>query len=125
MDKSPWLAVVLTLIFGPLGLLYVAVVPALILLLISITGYFTLGATTLLAWIVSIIWGGAVASRRHRAFLKLAGFDSQSRDTRSGSPASGWLGILPVPNRSAPAGRLVSGCARPEQGPLVGREQVG
>ncbi len=100
MDKSTWLAVVLTLIFGPLGLLYVAVVPALILLLISITGYFTLGATTLLAWIVSIIWGGAVASRRHRAFLSW-----RASTASQGIPAPGHqqaAGLAYFPSQTAP-----------------------
>jgi len=68
VDRSPVLAFLLTFFLGPLGLLYVKVVPALILLLVAITGYFTHGATTALAWIVSIVWACLEASRRHRDF---------------------------------------------------------
>ena len=68
VDKSPVLAVILTVILGPLGLLYVAVVPALVLLVVAATGYFTFGVTAGLAWIVSIAWAFVEASRRHQAF---------------------------------------------------------
>src|ERR1017187_1007714 len=56
VDKSPVLAFFLTLFFGPLGLLYVKVVPALVLILVAAAGYFTFGVTAIVAWIVSIVW---------------------------------------------------------------------
>lgn len=62
------LAFILTFFLGPLGLLYVKVVPALILTLVALTGYFTFGITSGLAWIVSIGWACIEASRRHREF---------------------------------------------------------
>jgi hypothetical protein len=67
VDKSPVLAFFLTLFFGPLGLLYVKVVPALVLILVAAAGYFTFGVTAIVAWIVSIVWACIEASRRHRA----------------------------------------------------------
>jgi hypothetical protein len=67
VDKSPVLAFLLTLFLGPLGLLYVKVVPALLLILVALTGYFTFGVTTAMVWIVSIVWACVEASRRHRA----------------------------------------------------------
>src|ERR1039458_5526245 len=67
VDKSPALAFFLTLFFGPLGLLYVKVVPALVLILVALAGYFTFGVTAIVAWIVSIVWACMEASRRHRA----------------------------------------------------------
>ena len=67
VDKSPVLAFLLTLFLGPLGLLYVKVVPALVLMVVALTGYFTFGVTTAVAWIVSIVWACVEASRRHRA----------------------------------------------------------
>jgi hypothetical protein len=67
VDKSPVLAFFLTLLLGPLGLLYVKVVPALVLLLVALTGYFTYGITSIAAWVVSIVWACVEASRRHRA----------------------------------------------------------
>ena len=67
VDKSPVLAFLLTLFLGPLGLLYVKVVPALLLTLVALTGYYTFWVTTAVAWIVSIVWACVEASRRHRA----------------------------------------------------------
>ncbi len=67
VDKSPVLAFLLTFFLGPLGLLYVKVLPALGLTLVAVTGYFTFGVTTFLAWVVSIVWACREASRRHRA----------------------------------------------------------
>ncbi len=67
VDKSPVLAFLLTLFLGPLGLLYVKVVPALLLVLVALTGYYTFGLTTAVVWIVSIVWACTEASRRHRA----------------------------------------------------------
>jgi hypothetical protein len=67
VDKSPVLAFFLTLFLGPLGLLYVKVVPALVLVLVALTGYYTFGVTTAAVWVVSIVWACVEASRRHRA----------------------------------------------------------
>jgi hypothetical protein len=67
VDKSPVLAFILTFFLGPLGLLYVKVMPALLLFLVALTGYFTFWVTTAVAWIVSIVWACVEASRRHRA----------------------------------------------------------
>jgi len=61
------LAFLLTFFLGPLGLLYVKVVPALVLTLVALTGYFTFGITTAVVWVVSIVWACTEASRRHRA----------------------------------------------------------
>ncbi len=102
MDKSPWLAFVLTLIFGPLGLLYVAVVPALILLVISVTGYFTFGVTTLLAWIVSIVWGSVVASRRHHEFLSWRASTGDQGIPRPGRHEAAGLAYFPSQNAPLP-----------------------
>ena len=75
VDKSPVFAFFLTFLFGPLGLLYVKVVPALVLILAPLGGYFTFGIGStvarlvwIVAWIVSIVWACVEASRRHRVF---------------------------------------------------------
>jgi hypothetical protein len=77
VDKSPGIAFVLTLLFGPLGLLYVKIVPGLILLVVTVVGYVTLGlrsklalAVSILVWIVSIVWACVEASRRHGDFQR-------------------------------------------------------
>jgi hypothetical protein len=75
VDKSPVFAFLLTFLFGPLGLLYVKVVPAVVLILAALGGYlaFGIGSTvarliSIVAWIVSIVWACIEASRRHRAY---------------------------------------------------------
>ena len=67
VDKSPVLAFVLTFFFGPIGLLYVKVVPALVLIVVAATGYYTFYVTSVVAWIISIVWACTEATRRHRA----------------------------------------------------------
>jgi hypothetical protein len=75
VDKSPVLAFLLTFLFGPLGLLYVKVVPALVLILAALGGYFAFGFGStvawliwIVAWLISIVWACVEASHRHRAF---------------------------------------------------------
>ncbi len=75
VDKSPALAVFLALFLGPLGLLYVKVVPGLILSVATVAAYVGLGvhsklalAVLIVAWIVSIVWACVEAPRRHRDF---------------------------------------------------------
>ena len=46
VDKSPVLAFLLTFFFGPVGLLYVKVVPALVLIVVAATGYYTFYVTS-------------------------------------------------------------------------------
>jgi putative Ca2+/H+ antiporter (TMEM165/GDT1 family) len=73
VDKSPVLAFVLSFLLGPLGLLYVAAVPALILLAVAVGANFAFGLSSPLArvvsgaaWITSIVWACVEASRKHR-----------------------------------------------------------
>jgi hypothetical protein len=68
-DKSVGVAFLLTFFFGPLGVFYVAVLPAVILTVVAIVvGLVTLGLAVPLVWIGSIVWGCVDASRQHSAF---------------------------------------------------------
>ena len=69
VDKSVGAALILTFLFGPLGLLYATLAGGLVLTAITlVVGLFTVGFWLFAAWPVSIVWGGVVAIRKHRAF---------------------------------------------------------
>ena len=119
VDKSPVFAFFLTFLFGPLGLLYVKVVPALVLILAVLGGYFTFGIGStvarlvwIVAWIVSIVWACVEASRRHRAFelwrastgdqgIPVPGYQ-QAAALRGTSPVRLLLFLRPVGTRMPP-----------------------
>ena len=42
-------------------------VPALVLIAVAATGYYTFYVTSVVAWIISIVWACTEATRRHRA----------------------------------------------------------
>jgi hypothetical protein len=74
-DKSVGVAFLLTLIFGPLGMFYVAAGPAILLsilyVFVVIIGIATLGVGMVLLfplWVISMIWGCVRASRQHASF---------------------------------------------------------
>lgn len=131
VDKSPVFAFFLTFLFGPLGLLYVKVVPALVLILAALGGYFTFGIGStvarlvwIVAWIVSIVWACVEASRRHPRVRALAGFHRRPRHTGAGLPTSCHASVLPRSGCSSSSARLVPGCRRCSHPPVVGRQQV-
>lgn len=63
IQKSPMLAAVLGFFFGPLGLLYVGLVPALIMLGVNlVVGLFTLGFGLFLTWPVCAVVGWSRAN---------------------------------------------------------------
>lgn len=68
--KSVGIAVLLTVLFGPLGMLYSTVSGALIMIVVSIVlGFFTLGFSLFLTWPVSIVWGVMAASAHNQRVL--------------------------------------------------------
>lgn len=71
--KSVGLAVLLTLLFGPLGMLYSTVSGAVVMFGVMLVGSVFVGAATLglalplwvtMVWMVSMIWGGVAASNQ-------------------------------------------------------------
>lgn len=64
-QKSMGVALLLTFIFGPLGLFYASVTGGVILTILTIIiGILTLGLGLFLGWMASIIWA-AVAVNKH------------------------------------------------------------
>ncbi len=67
--KSMAVALILTFLFGPLGLLYATVPGALILLVLTLViGFFTLGIGFIVGWLASMIWA-AVSVNSYNAKL--------------------------------------------------------
>jgi len=71
-DKSVGVAFVLTLLFGPFGMLYAQVRPAVIMLIMLFVGLAlavgTAGVSLILVWVTSIAWGCVIASNQHSQY---------------------------------------------------------
>ncbi|EDQ05589.1 hypothetical protein DSM14862_02574 [Sulfitobacter indolifex] len=66
-QKSVVAAFFLTLLFGPLGLLYATVAGGIVLIILAILiGVVTFGLGALITWPVSIIWGVVAAMMSKR-----------------------------------------------------------
>jgi phage-related minor tail protein len=66
-EKSVLAAFFLTLLFGPLGLLYASVGGGIFMIIVAIIlGFVTLGLGVLITWPAAMIWGvlAALASKR-------------------------------------------------------------
>jgi len=65
--KSVGLAFLLTLLFGPLGMLYSTVAGALIMLVISsVLAFFTVGISLIITHPICIVWGCLAASASNK-----------------------------------------------------------
>jgi len=61
--KSVALAFILTLLFGPLGMLYSTVLGALVMLVVtSVAGFLTLGLALFITWPICVLWGCLAAA---------------------------------------------------------------
>jgi hypothetical protein len=68
-DKSIAIAMVLTVIFGPIGLFYVSAWGAVALILVAAAGVVpTMGFVLIFVWPASIAWAAIAASNQHSAF---------------------------------------------------------
>jgi hypothetical protein len=73
-DKSVAVALVLTFLFGPLGLFYVSVGGAVSLIVLAAAGVVpTLGYVLIFVWPASMMWAAIAASAQHKAFVLEAG----------------------------------------------------
>jgi hypothetical protein len=67
--KSVGVALLLTILFGPLGLFYATVTGGVVMLLVSfIVGLVTLGFGLLITWPICVVWS-AIAANSHNAAL--------------------------------------------------------
>ena len=72
--KSMGVALILTILFGPLGLLYATVPGGLVLLLLTfVIGIATLGVGFLFGWIVSIIWAVIAVNSHNEKIMRALG----------------------------------------------------
>jgi len=70
VGKSTMVAVILSLFFGPLGMLYSTVLGGIIMLIISIVvGLFTLGFGLIFTWPICVIWAALAADRQNKKAL--------------------------------------------------------
>jgi hypothetical protein len=68
-DKSVGAALVLTFLFGPLGILYVSILWAVVFIVLAIVvAVLTLGLGLLLVWPASMILAAVMASNRHSSY---------------------------------------------------------
>ena len=72
-DKSVGAALVLTFLFGPLGLFYLGAVPGIVGLFVLIPiavvgGLVTFGAVSLFVWFITMVWAAVRAGRDHSVF---------------------------------------------------------
>lgn len=70
--KSIGLAFLLTLVFGPLGMLYTTVVGAIVMLVVSaVVGAITAGIGLVVTWPICVLWA-CVAAARHNDRIRVA-----------------------------------------------------
>jgi hypothetical protein len=69
-ETSVGLALLLTLLFGPLGMLYSTVTGGLVMIVVTIVvGMFTFGIGLILLWPIYLIWG-AMAAHNYNQSLR-------------------------------------------------------
>jgi hypothetical protein len=69
--KSMGVAIILTVLFGPLGMLYSTILGGVIMCVISlIVGIVTLGFGLLLTWPICIIWAAVATSSFNKKLLQ-------------------------------------------------------
>lgn len=68
--KSMGVSILLTVLFGPLGMLYSTIPGAIVMVLLSvIAAVLTMGISLLITWPVSIIWGAVATSSHNKKLL--------------------------------------------------------
>ena len=69
--KSMGIAILLAVLFGPLGMLYSTILGAVIMFVISVpVGFFTLGFGLCLTWPICIIWAAVATSSFNKKLLQ-------------------------------------------------------
>ena len=71
--KSVGISLILTILFGPLGMLYSTVSGGIIMLILAvIIGFFTLGFGVAIVWPISIVWGAVAVSSSNQKIMNQA-----------------------------------------------------
>jgi hypothetical protein len=72
--KSVGLAILLTVLLGPLGMLYATIGGAVVMILVSaVLGVLTFGLSVLFTWPISIIWSILAVNSYNRRLLNYGG----------------------------------------------------
>lgn len=70
-QKSAGVSLLLTILFGPLGLLYSSVIGGVVMIIASIIiGFITLGFGLIVTWIGSVIWGVIAVNSHNEKLLE-------------------------------------------------------
>ena len=97
VDKSVGAALVLTFLFGPLGLLYVSILGGIVMIVITpIVAIATFGIGLAIVWPIIMLWAAFSASSQHsryEAWLAKEGHSGESAGSHSeaqAQPEAGW-----------------------------------
>lgn len=97
-SKSVGIAILLTVLFGPLGMLYSTVTGAIVMIVVGVIPAFcTAGFSLFITWPICVIWG-AVAASSHNKKLLAAG----SMAAMAPTPVTGSQTAAPQPAESRP-----------------------
>ena len=68
--KSMAVAIILAILFGPLGMLYATVMGGVVMLVISLlAAIFTLGFGLFITWLICVIWAAVAANSHNKKML--------------------------------------------------------
>jgi len=68
--KNVGISIILTILFGPLGMFYSTVLGAIVMIVISvIVAILTVGFGLILTWPVCVIWGALAASSHNKKLM--------------------------------------------------------
>lgn len=68
--KSMGVSIILTVLFGPLGMFYSTVIGAIVMAILSvIVAVFTVGIGLIITWPICIIWGAVATSSHNKKLL--------------------------------------------------------
>jgi hypothetical protein len=66
-QKSVGISILLTVLFGPLGMLYSTIVGGIVMLVISlIVAIFTVGFGLIITWPICVIWGAVAVNNANK-----------------------------------------------------------
>ena len=71
--KSILISLILTFLFGPLGMLYSTIIGSIVMIIISIVAaLLTAGGSIIVTWVVSMVWGLIAVERYNRKMFEKA-----------------------------------------------------
>ena len=69
-QKSMGVTILLTILFGPLGMFYSTIIGGIVMLILSaIVAFFTLGLGLLITWPICIIWAALATNNYNKKLL--------------------------------------------------------